>query len=101
EDPVPASIARRGAIAARIEAPGAHAALLVDGKTLRMPGEFVPIGPALEPVAAARQLVERLARETAFDVQRIARLAEREAAREPARRRERRLDIEPVVDQRH
>src|SRR5688572_33393723 len=65
-----------------------------------MPGELVPVAPAVDRMAAALELVYGLAREARLDVQRVARLAQPEAARQPARPGERLLDVLPEVDHR-
>ena len=64
-----------------------------------MARELIPVPPPIEAVASALELVDRLAREPGFDVQRIAVLPEREAPREPAWRLERLLDIAAEVDE--
>src|SRR5688500_20252793 len=65
-----------------------------------MAGELVPVAPAIDRMAAALELVDGLAREARLDVQRVARLAQAEAARQPARPGERLLDVLPEVDHR-
>src|SRR3954469_18865570 len=68
---------------------------------MRVARELVPFAPTIEAVAAALELRQRFGWVAGLDVQRIARLAECEAARQPARRGERGLDIEAVIDHRH
>src|SRR5258708_38549739 len=53
---------------------------------------------SVDEMAAALELVDGAARIARLDVQRVARLAEREAAREPARITDCLLDIAAVID---
>src|SRR4051794_5352462 len=73
----------------------------VDDDSVRMPGHLVPWTPMIDDVTPALELVDGASRKARLHVQRVARLAEREAAGEKAWHLERLLDIEPVVDHRH
>src|SRR5919106_5753589 len=90
------SIAYRGAIAAGIESTLQNPILYCDA--VRMPRQLVPVVPAIERMAAALELVDRRARVARLDMQRVARLAEREAPGEPAWHGERLLDVQAEVD---
>src|SRR5688500_10804097 len=92
------SVARGGAVAARIGAAREHAAFGIDGDAVGMAGELVPVAPSVDRMPAPRELVDRRARVARLDVQGVARLAEPEAAGEPARGVERLLDVAPEVD---
>ena len=85
-------------IAARVRAARACAVLRVDGDAVGMARELVPLGPAVHVVSAALELAQRGFRKSSFYIEEVARLAEREAAREPARRCDGLCDIEAEVD---
>src|SRR6185295_728459 len=75
-------------------------AVVADGDAVGMPGELVPVAPAIDRVAAPLELVDRGARIARLDVQRVARLAEREAPGQPARPGDRLLHAAAIVDHR-
>src|SRR4051812_44049924 len=75
-----ALVTRGGPVASWIEAAGAKFRLGFDRDAVRVAGELVPVAPAVERMAAARELIDGLLRVARLDVQRVARLAEREAA---------------------
>src|SRR5688572_15998752 len=66
-----------------------------------MAGELVPVAPAVHRMPAPLEFADRVARKARLDMQRVARLAQAEAPRQPARSGERLLDVLPVVDHRH
>src|SRR6185437_2905842 len=88
----------RGAVAPGVGAADPEAARRVDDDAVGVAGIFVPAAPAVEQVATPLQRVDRRRRHARFDVQRVARLAYREPARQEARALERLLDIAAVVD---
>src|SRR5882672_5101427 len=69
----------------RITPPTPHPRPRIDRDPMRMPRELVPLAPSIDPMPAPLQLRDGLARKACLDVQRVARLAERKADREPAR----------------
>src|SRR5918999_5433767 len=88
----------RRAIAARIGTAAQHAVPPVDGNAMRMAGHFVPGVPSVDDVAALCERINRIYREPPFDMQRVARLAEREAAGQESRHLDRFLDVETEID---
>src|SRR5262249_49035587 len=94
-----ASQADRLAVAARVGAAREPAGRRIDGDAVGMAGVLVPVGPAVEQMPTALELVDGLAREARLDMQRVARLADGETAGQEARHVERLLDVEAVVDQ--
>src|SRR5687768_7437697 len=94
------SVAYRSAVASRIEAAGQKSRARIARNAVGMSGELIPIAPAIDRMAAALELVDRRAREARLDVQGVARLAQPEAPRQPARPGERLLDVLPEVDHR-
>src|SRR5262249_30217251 len=79
---------------------GAHTAFRVNQDAMRVAGQFVPVAPAVDRMSAPLQFVDRLRRKPSLDVERIARLTERETTGEEARRLQCFLNIAAVVDER-
>src|SRR6185437_14633243 len=88
----------RGAVAPRVGAADPEAARRVDDDAVGVAGIFVPVAPAIQQVAAPLERGERRCRHAALDVQRVARLADREAPAQEARGFECLLDVAAVVD---
>src|SRR5947199_9722301 len=90
----------RSSIAARVGTAAQHAVPPVDHDAVRVTGHFVPGAPAVDRVAALRQRIDRSFGEAALDMQRITRLAEREAAGQEPRYLDRFLNVETEIDHR-
>src|SRR6267154_5390001 len=102
QEPCPApcrSITGRCAVAARIGAACAHARYGIDRDAVRVTGELAEIRPAICRVSPPLELLHGRLGETPFDVEQIARVADIEAPREPARQLERLLDVEAEIDE--
>src|SRR5881397_3770995 len=67
---------------------------------MRVTGHFVPGVPAVDRVAALRECGDRSFGEAALDMQRVACLAERKAARQEPRHLDRLLNVETEIDHR-
>src|SRR5207247_11461408 len=67
---------------------------------MRVSGHFVPGAPAVDRMAALRECGDRSFGEAALDMQRITRLAEREAAGQEPRYLDRFLNVETEIDHR-
>src|SRR6266545_4673074 len=67
---------------------------------MRVTGHFVPGAPAVDRMAALRECGDRTFGESALDMQRVACLAEREAARPEPRHLDRLLNVETEIDHR-
>src|SRR5580704_18491647 len=86
--------ANRLPVAARIGPTGQLTGSGIDGDAVGVTRHFVPRAPVIDRVATPLQLGDRLGRETAFDMQGVARLEQAEAAGQEARHFERLLDVE-------
>src|SRR5579883_3492398 len=93
-----ALIPDRRPVAPRVGAADAQAAPRIDDDAVGVTGIFVPVAPAVQQVASALQRIERGGRHAALDVERVARLADREPAAQEAGALQRLLDVAAVVD---
>src|SRR5712692_7726235 len=66
-----------------------------------MPGQFAPVGPPVHLVPPPLELLDGRPGNTPFDVEQVARVADVEAPRQPARHLERLLDVEAEIDEAH
>src|SRR6266480_6529815 len=95
------SVTDRSAVAPRIGATDAHARHRVDRNAVRVAGELAEIRPAICRVSPPLELLHGRFGETPFDVEQVARVADGEAPREPARHLERLLDVKAEIDEAH
>src|SRR2546427_10777179 len=66
-----------------------------------MPGQFAPVGPPVHRVSPTLELLHGRLGKTPFDIEQVARVADGEAPREPARHLERLLDVKAEIDEAH
>src|SRR5687767_13912574 len=87
-------------VAARVRATAQDSARCVDRNAVGVAGPLVPGLPAIDDMAPPLERTDRVEGEAAFDMQGIARLAERKAAGQKARQLDRFLDIQAEIDHR-
>src|SRR5439155_22782407 len=93
------AIADRSAVAPPITAACAHTRHRIDRDAVRVAGELAEIRPAICRVSPPLELLHGRFGETPFDVEQVARVADGEAPREPARHLERLLDVKAEIDE--
>src|SRR5882724_9257816 len=95
------SVTDRRPVAPRIGTAGAHAGHRIDGDSVRVAGELAEVRPSVHGMPPPLELLHGRLGEAPLDIEQVARVADIEAPRKPARHLERLLDVETEIDQAH